>query len=564
MFERLMFHYKDKSIFWLALWLMCFLALPLSVHAQESDADIGVSVAEISLENKLLTLLETIEEKQRSITSTKLRIKKETDSDELKKLQQQILNDQDIIQGMREQFVSLSAGGEKVFVERKLTQKKINLQEDIEAIFSPLIEQLKNISERPKRIEELEQDIIYWSSRREELNRAVNYTETTKNVVANKLVIKEVNTLLEDAKKQYETAGQKLEILQAELENIRGDKNPLWENVFSLANSFITSMLYYFLLALFFAVIAYQCVSLIARLPKLLIDKRQPKRYVFVARTINLSKGILGIIAAVAVYLMVLYASGQWILLVLSLFVFAGSVLTLRNFVPRYFTEIRTLLNLGSIRQDERIVFNDLIWRINLIDVHTHLHNPALDAHLRVPIGKLVDFSSRPYHKDEPWFPTQPKDIVLLEDGVFGEIKHQSIDVVEVDFGGSIYTYPTKQFLSKRPRNLSEGFTVYEIFGFDYQHQNESTTSMLEKYTVWIENVIKNSMVAEYCIGLSVEFDKAASSSLDFKVIAAFSGEAANQYFRISRIIQKASVDIANQEGWVIPFQQITIHNANE
>lgn len=557
-----MFHYREKSIFVLALFLTCLVGFPLLVHAQEDNAVISVAVEEISLEKKLVTLLQTIEEKQASIASIEKLIKKETGEEELKRLHQQILNDQDIIKGTREQFVSLSSGGEKIFVERKVPQKKLNFQADLEAIFYPIIEQLREISDRPKRIEELEQNIFYWSRRSEELNRAVNYIETTKNIVTVAIVEKEVSALLDDAKKQYETAEQKLEILKAELAAIQGDKNPLWSNVLDLANSFVTSILYYLMLAVLFAVIAYQAVSLLARLPKLLIDKRQPKRYVFVARIINLAKGVLGAIAGIAVYLMVLYASGQWVLLVLSLFVIAGTALTLRSFIPQYFVEIRSLLNLGTIRQDERIIFDGLVWTINLIDIHTHLHNPALDAHLRVPISKLVDSSSRPYHKDDPWFPTKLKDIVLLEDGVFGEVRHQSVDVVEINFGGSIYTYPTKQFLDKRPRNLSEGFTIYEIFGFDYQHQKESTTSMLEKYTDWINDAIKNDAVAEHCIALSVEFDKAASSSLDFKVIAAFSGEAATEYFRISRIIQKASVDIANHEGWIIPFQQITIHQA--
>jgi hypothetical protein len=45
-------------------------------------------------------------------------------------------------------------------------------------------------------------------------------------------------------------------------------------------------------------------------------------------------------------------------------------------------------------------------------------------------------------------------------------------------------------------------------------------------------------------------------------VLAKFSGEAAKDYHRISRIIQKASVDVANSQGWIIPFEQMTLHQA--
>lgn len=563
-------HHKNALAFTMAYFLKLLILCsvffsPLSWSQADKDSLSSLDGAEPqqqqSIDQALLTLIQTIEEKQQAIEEAKQAIKRETDEETINNIQQKILIDQDIIQGMREQFISISAGGEELFAERKQVQQEINWREDLEAIFAPLIEQLKEISERPKLIEELEQDVAYWSKRRESLNRAVNYIKTTKNVTSTPIVSQEVKELLAEAQNQYETAGQKLALLQAELENIRGGEDPLWANVIRLANSFITSILYYFLLALLLAFFAYQLVAVMARIPKLMIDKRQPKRYVFAERTINLAKTVVGLLAAIFVYLTVLYGSGQWVLLVISLFLLAGLVLTLRNFLPQYLAEIRTLLNLGSIRQGERIIFDGLIWRISLVDIHTHLHNPALDAHLRVPIAKLVDQSSRPYHKDEPWFPTKPQDVVLLDDGVYGAIKSQSMDMVEVDFGGSIYTYPTQQFLEKRPRNLSSGFTVFEVFGYDYQHQALSTTDMLSQYKEWVEESIKSSPMGEHCRSLRVEFDKAASSSLDFKVIAEFSGEAAEDYFRISRVIQKASVDIANQQGWTIPFQQMTVHH---
>jgi hypothetical protein len=515
-----------------------------------------------SLDAQLLTLISTIQEKEKSIVSAKKQLEKQAGEIEKKQIQQKILIDEDIIRGMRDQFISISAGGEKVFVERKKVENKIDWQADLEAIFSPLIQQLKVISERPKIIENLEQDIVYWRKRTEELNRAVNYAKTTQNQLSNKVVIAEVRGLLSEAEKQYETAGQKLSLLETELEKVRAGDNPFWSNITSLVKSFAASMLYYLMIALFFGFVAFQIVKLIVKLPRLMVDKRKPKRYVFVTRTINLIQNGIGFSLAVVAYLVVLYGSGQWVLLVVSIIILMGLVLSLKNLIPKYFIEIKTLLNLGSVRQDERIVFNGLVWKINLIDIHTHLHNPALDAHLRVPIAQLIDNSSRPYHKHESWFPTKVGDVVIVDDGVFGEVKHQSMDVVEIIFGGSVFTYQTQQFLARRPRNLSSGFTVYETFGFDYQHQAESTTTMLTVYKDWIESSLKLHPVSEHCTFFTVEFEKAAGSSLDFKVIAAFTGEAANDYFRIGRIIQKASVDIANQRGWVIPFQQITIHQA--
>jgi hypothetical protein len=39
-------------------------------------------------------------------------------------------------------------------------------------------------------------------------------------------------------------------------------------------------------------------------------------------------------------------------------------------------------------------------------------------------------------------------------------------------------------------------------------------------------------------------------------------GNSAASYFAIGRLIQQTCVDICNQENWVIPFTQVTVHQA--
>lgn len=542
--------------------IIIIMTLLLSPALAFSETDISIEPSPPTIEEQLKALLQTVAQKEALIAKAKSALKKNTEEIIAERLKQQIANDEDIINGMREQFIHLSAGGRKIFDERKPVNQTINWEEDLTAIFLPLVERLKEISERPKKIEAFEQEIAYWEKRKIELTQAANFLQTAQNTTKDKKVQKELKKLLIITGSRNDSAEQKLSILHNKLLDVKSDKSLLWQNISELLISFASSILYYFVIALFLAYVAFQIVVLIARIPKLLIDKKQPRRYVFAERSINFVKNTVGFIIATTIYLTVLYASGQWVLLVISLFLIAGFILTLKNMVPKYFVEIRTLLNLGSIRQNERIVFNGLTWKINLIDVYTHIHNPALDAHLRVPIEKLINLSSRPFHKNEPWFPTKTDDVVLLEDGIFGRVKLQSVDVVEISFGGSTYSYPTKKFLDSRPRNLSSGFTVYEVFGFDYQHQPISTTSMLEIYSRAIQTALNNEPFSEFIHTFDVEFNSAASSSLDFKVVVGCSGEAAGDYFRISRVIQKASVDVANENDWTIPFQQITVHQA--
>jgi small-conductance mechanosensitive channel len=63
---------------------------------------------------------------------------------------------------------------------------------------------------------------------------------------------------------------------------------------------------------------------------------------------------------------------------------------------------------------------------------------------------------------------------------------------------------------------------------------------------------------------LKVEFASAASSSLDFAMLADFTGELASRCNVLERLIQKTCVEVCNEQGWVIPFTQITVHQANK
>ena len=56
----------------------------------------------------------------------------------------------------------------------------------------------------------------------------------------------------------------------------------------------------------------------------------------------------------------------------------------------------------------------------------------------------------------------------------------------------------------------------------------------------------------------------ASASSLDYLIYASMDGNSAASYFAIGRLLQQSCVDICNREGWIIPFAQFTIHQAED
>jgi hypothetical protein len=148
---------------------------------------------------------------------------------------------------------------------------------------------------------------------------------------------------------------------------------------------------------------------------------------------------------------------------------------------------------------------------------------------------------------------------------VFGKITRQTLDLVEINFGGSIFSYQTLDFLTRRPQNLSkEGFSVYETFGFDYEHQSIATDEMLKTYKEELTMAMKKSDYNRFNTFLTVEFSNASAWSLDFRVIASFDGDVAADFYRLKRFFQEPSVNIANKHGWIIPFQQLKVHHEPE
>jgi small-conductance mechanosensitive channel len=61
---------------------------------------------------------------------------------------------------------------------------------------------------------------------------------------------------------------------------------------------------------------------------------------------------------------------------------------------------------------------------------------------------------------------------------------------------------------------------------------------------------------------LSVIFESAGASSLDYRIEVQLDGSAAPQTEVIRAGVQRILVDACNRHGWTIPFTQITLHQA--
>jgi hypothetical protein len=287
----------------------------------------------------------------------------------------------------------------------------------------------------------------------------------------------------------------------------------------------------------------------------------------FLLRLGEIAYNLLTIFTSVSAFLLVLYLSEDWIMLALSLFLLFGLAWAGKQALPVFWEQVTMLLNLSTVREGERIMYQGLPWRVLPINIYTKLHNPDLKGGMiRVPISALIGLQSRPFYKDEPWFPTKTGDFVELADGAFGTVFLQTPEQVLLETRNScLKTYPTKTFLSLNPINYSSNtFGVFVTFGVDYACQPEITETVPRLMREHIAAALAQKEYGADLLELLVEFKEAAGSSLNLLLAVKFSGNQAAHYFAISRFLQRAAVEACNKHGWTIPFMQVTLHQADQ
>jgi len=137
--------------------------------------------------------------------------------------------------------------------------------------------------------------------------------------------------------------------------------------------------------------------------------------------------------AAQAPKVLVLYIAGDWVLLGLATLFLLGLAWASKHTLPQFFEQIRLLLNLGTVRDNERVVYEGLPWRVGRLNFYTRFTNPDLTGGLiRLPLRALSDLHSRPCTTDEAWFPCREGDWVKLDDDRWGKVVMQTPEMVQV------------------------------------------------------------------------------------------------------------------------------------
>jgi hypothetical protein len=461
-------------------------------------------------------------------------------------------------------FTELATSVDPADLERQEAPIRVELSSEIRELLGPLLNELKRATSRPREIDRLRTEVAGSEDRLALIQRAVSHLERLQAGTEDEALRAQLEAELAEWVTRRQELRTRLSVAKGKLEQKLSERTTVSEAIQNVLQLFLKSrgrnLLIAFLAALGFLFLFHRLHQTAVRAGPL-----QQRANSLSVRVLDLLFLAFTAIGGVLVFVVVLYFFGDWVLLILVLLLILGIIWTSKQAIPRFWTQATLVLNMGPVREAERVVYRGIPFQVQSLNFYSQLRNPELAGGLiRLPVRDLTELRSRAFDEGELWFPTRPGDWVVLADETYGQVVFQSMDEVRLRLkGDSVKVYRTVGFLEANPTNLSKGFRVRTTFGVDYRHQWIALSEVVPGLEAAVRAGLEATQFAPHLRSLRAGFAEAGSSSLDVRIVADFSGDAANAYPVLPRIMQHCCVEACNRNGWVIPFTQLTLHAAD-
>lgn len=543
--------------------IISFLMFALPASGQQ-EAPANVTLNDQSSINHTLETLESfikLSDVQRNdILKQKELIEAEESGVEQTILQRQLTRLREEQRATKKNFREIAAGTDITVLEAT-DEQAFNLQEEILALLKPAFEEMREMTAHVRQKTALKEKIVYYNERLPVIEKVIaNISRLLASNTDETLGIA-LEASLTSWVKQQTFMQSELQAAEVQLNKLIAAESSLTEASQTYLKSFFKKRGLY-LLEAFMAVLLVLLLSRYSyKVMKRLLPGFRAKQRSFRYRLLELIHRFATLFFILTGPMLVFYLVEDWVFFSLGILLLFGFMWTLFRALPLIWRQIHLFLNIGSVREGERMDFEDLPWLVERINFYCDLTNPVANISMRVPINEMVDLKSRPFDPSEPWFPCKKGDWVILRDGLRAKVTGISPEMVQlIERGGTRVTYPTSDFLAQSPHNLATNFRIKETLGISYALQAQSTSSIPQTLHAYISQRANEEGYGDQLLNLRVEFSEANTSSLDIVIIADFKGHLGDLYNRLRRAIQRWSVDACTENGWEIPFPQMTLH----
>ncbi|HMO50569.1 MAG TPA: hypothetical protein PKE26_00395 [Kiritimatiellia bacterium] len=437
---------------------------------------------------------------------------------------------------------------------------KFDWQEQIGKLLEPIMAEIENATSESRLIGHLRGQIDDVRKRRDLAQKAVDNLRALLAQPASPELEQRLTARLETWTRTLDQAENEYTALDLQLQSRLAARESVLDQSARYARHFFRTRGMNLLLGL----LAFSAVFFGFRLADYLMHRAKRARGAksFSTRLTTLLFHVFSVLGGLLAMMVIFNLAGDWFLLgIIVIFLFGVGWAGIKT-LPQQIETIKLMLNIGAVREGEVIVYEGTTYRVDTLGFAARLSNPALDGGTRLlPVKYLVGMTSRPVGPNEPWFPSRVGDWVELADGTAGKIISQTPGSVQLEaLGGSRAVYRTPDYLAQSPRNLSGGFRIETRFGIDCRHQAIANTEIPAILSAQLREGLATAFGAEAVRGVEVALAKAASSALEYAIAIDLAGDAAARARDIRLAITRIAVDTCNERGWVIPFNQVTVH----
>ena len=562
---------SSKTLVSLFIFVIANMATPTYAENEDSTKQTAENALEVAQQRQkqqltaqtlstLLNFVELQDQLRNDLEGLRKSVKKSLSDTELEDIKTQVSKTEEKLKETALNIENIAADTDLALL-RNNKEEAFNLQKELLSLLEPAMKEMKNATSDVRLKAELREKIDFFKAREPIAREALKNISQLNRANANPKIKQELIKMNRNWSKQLVFIQSELQAKELQLEKMLLQEDSLESQSESIFKDFFQRRGWTLIQALLSIVGVLIVSRIVLKIITLSVKGYRAEHRGVELRVIDLLHRLFTFLLALMAPMVVFYIEEDWVLFSLGVLLFIALAWTLRHAIPRYWTQLEIFLNVGPVREGERLELDGLPWRVKHINMYSILENPMAGLTQRIDINDLVNMRSRPVESDEPWFPCKKGDWVILKDGVRGKILGISMELVSIiQRGGALSTYQMSDFLSQSPKNLSKSFRIKETVGISYQHQQESTTSIVRILEEGINKRAIDEGYKDSIQNIRVEFEAAADSSLNLVVIADFKGDVADIYNRLRRAIQRWSVDICTENDWNIPYPQLELH----
>lgn len=545
-------------------WIVCFGTVAI---AQTDSA-----VASLEKNSHCCTELNQIDqslrenlEKQKQIQSN---LQKTKDEDRIKELTSALETLKGQERSLENIFNKMAFGGinPHILMNKSEDSADFKWQEELLVIVKPLFAEMRSLTEKPRERDRLN----YQNAELENKYKMISDGLKSLSSIPDTEVTPETQQRIIALQKQWTNYQQELlnqkNLVKLQLKELETAEVSLEERIKNALSAIFLGRG----LILLMAVLAGASVVFIfgVGMKRAYIRLEQRRKKQRKSRKVNTRLRFLWIvynlivyISAVLAFLSVIYVQGDMVLFGLAVLLIFFGIISLRNSAPQYVSELKIFLNLGAVREGERIMYRGIPWEVKRLSFYCTCVNPVLEnGKIRISLSEIAGLNSRPFNSEEEWFPTQVGDQIFLPDGNYGLVKRQTPEMVYLESFFREIMIPTATFYNMQIQNLCNGFYVTPTFGLDYAHRDLPVSEVSAAFEDKIREKLNELGLTEYLRSLSIQVKRIVyGQAIEYTAIIELGVEAAGWYWRVERMVNHAGLEVCQEQGWQLPRQQIAV-----